>query len=111
MKGKLTKTDNNWELIHFLESGGQELIPLHPNDIKELNEWITDYPNSYITPQDVFFHYATIGNNIYGELDRNDYPNDWDNIIQDIAAYHDILIDVRIQEYLEKHYNVPTKKI
>ncbi len=34
----------------------------------------------------------------------------WDDIIQDIAEKHKILIDGRIEDYLVENYNVPTRK-
>jgi len=39
-----------------------------------------------------------------------DDPESWDDIIQDIAEEHKILIDHRIQDYLEENYHLPKRK-
>jgi hypothetical protein len=48
MKGKIIKTENGWEVIHFqatLNGPLLQSLPLHPTDVKQIDEWSKVFDN------------------------------------------------------------------
>ncbi len=90
-------------------------IPLHYDDydsaLKRMRENIDAELEVEIKLMDVLGMTNHNLSTSIAKLVRDGYNNrSWDDIIQDIAEKHQILIDHRVQEFLEENYRYPQSK-
>lgn len=81
MKGTLHKTEQGWMVRHcdyVLKNEFQ--LPLHHEDVEQLNEWVLDYPSYGITSEEVEFEIVQIASDNMGKVDtyakliKTEYP-------------------------------------
>lgn len=120
----ITKAEN---LLWSIEEGAKKIIVLPEHfSAKHLQaalyEKIKDGNEVFVKVADVQVenfesdNYPIYERTIWSDLNNHIklFPikkeEDWEDVIQDIAEKYKIMIDVRIEEYLEKNYNPPSRK-
>ena len=138
MKGILLQETYGW-VVRYRKSeeiSPWYELNLHPKDVQEYSSELNNYKNKEISFHIVsHFEYddseccknygncehfidSGIGECTKGSITKNKYAklvfmgksDNWEDIIDDITDLFGITIDVRVREYLEETYNIPTPK-
>ena len=130
MKGKLTKTEQGWEIKYFDTEKAYsimycgESIPLHPND----QELMLNRNQTLWDGQEVEFEISKVGN-FASQITLIPYVSDdfqigpdgayehkeskkvsWDELFNDVESKLDIYIPIRAINYIKNNYKKPKRK-
>ena len=138
MKGKLIQESYGWVIRYKknIEPSPWYELDLYPADVLSYNSDLIEYHDKDVNLH-VVSHYeyddtdcckkygscenyvghgigectkANIIRKQYAKLVISGESDNWEDIIDDITDLYGIMVDVKVREYLEENYNVPTPK-